>query len=272
MSSTTPLTDAINALTTYANEVTGKNDTTLSDAVGSLVDGYGGSGNGSLDDYIDGTTIEIISNVNVVRTNGITASGNNITSIILPECTELKDGAIRYGGYTNNSKFFTALSHLELPKVQKLGTMSLCGISSPSSLNAIVLPSLVQLTWRASNGRAFERNTAIKKYDFGSSALSPISIGSAVNWYGTNDVITDLIFRYNGVVSINTIDVFRYDNTHYFSFGTTCFIYVPQAQLENYKTATNWSTLYSSYPDMFKTIEGSIYETQYADGTPISTT
>ena len=46
MSSTTPLTDAINALTTYANEVTGKSDTTLSDAVGSLVDGYSGSGGG----------------------------------------------------------------------------------------------------------------------------------------------------------------------------------------------------------------------------------
>ena len=40
----TPLTDGINALTQYANEVTGKQDTTLSDAVGSLVEGYGGGG------------------------------------------------------------------------------------------------------------------------------------------------------------------------------------------------------------------------------------
>lgn len=38
----TPLTDSINALTAYANEVTGKQDATLSDAVGSLVEGYGG--------------------------------------------------------------------------------------------------------------------------------------------------------------------------------------------------------------------------------------
>ena len=38
----TPLTDSINALTQYANEVTGKQDATLSDAVGSLVEGYGG--------------------------------------------------------------------------------------------------------------------------------------------------------------------------------------------------------------------------------------
>lgn len=44
----TPLTDAINALTTYANETTGQSDTTLSDAVETLIDGYGGgsSGNG----------------------------------------------------------------------------------------------------------------------------------------------------------------------------------------------------------------------------------
>lgn len=40
----TPLTDSINALTQYANETTGKQDTTLSDAVGSLVEGYGQGG------------------------------------------------------------------------------------------------------------------------------------------------------------------------------------------------------------------------------------
>jgi hypothetical protein len=41
-----PLTDAITALTTYANGVTGASDTNLSDAVRSLADGYGGGGSG----------------------------------------------------------------------------------------------------------------------------------------------------------------------------------------------------------------------------------
>ncbi len=41
-----PLTDAITALTTYANGVTGASDTTLSDAVRTLADGYGGGGSG----------------------------------------------------------------------------------------------------------------------------------------------------------------------------------------------------------------------------------
>lgn len=48
MPNATPLTDAINALTTYANETTGAGDTNLSDAVGTLIDGYGGGGGVSL--------------------------------------------------------------------------------------------------------------------------------------------------------------------------------------------------------------------------------
>lgn len=39
-----PLTNTINALTAYANKITGKSDTTLSDAVKSLVDWYDGDG------------------------------------------------------------------------------------------------------------------------------------------------------------------------------------------------------------------------------------
>lgn len=44
----TPLTDSINALTTYVNEVTGASDTNLSDAVHTLASGYGGGGSGSV--------------------------------------------------------------------------------------------------------------------------------------------------------------------------------------------------------------------------------
>lgn len=40
----TPLTDAIEALTTYSNTVTGASDTTLSEAVATLASGYGGGG------------------------------------------------------------------------------------------------------------------------------------------------------------------------------------------------------------------------------------
>lgn len=42
------LTDKINALTAYANEVTGESDTTLSEAVHTLADGYGQGGGDSI--------------------------------------------------------------------------------------------------------------------------------------------------------------------------------------------------------------------------------
>lgn len=49
MPTTTPLTDAIQALTTYANETTGASDATLSEAVATLAAGYGGGGSDKAD-------------------------------------------------------------------------------------------------------------------------------------------------------------------------------------------------------------------------------
>lgn len=53
----TPLTDAINALTTYANTVTGASDTTLSDAVDTLAAGYGGGGGSSIPKLVSQATV-----------------------------------------------------------------------------------------------------------------------------------------------------------------------------------------------------------------------
>lgn len=56
---TQPLTDAINALTRYANETTGQSDTTLSDAVRTLCDGYGQGGGADISsvNLLDGTSL-----------------------------------------------------------------------------------------------------------------------------------------------------------------------------------------------------------------------
>ena len=64
----TPLTDSINALTAYANEVTGGSDTNLSDAVHTLASGYGGNSQIKIDGetlYLDADTIEIVVNHNL---------------------------------------------------------------------------------------------------------------------------------------------------------------------------------------------------------------
>lgn len=49
-------------------------------------------------------------------------------------------------------------------------------------------------------------------------------------------------------------------------------VYCPQDLISQYQSATNWSTRYTDGYITFHAIEGSQYETQYADGTPIPTT
>lgn len=56
------------------------------------------------------------------------------------------------------------------------------------------------------------------------------------------------------------------------SNGSGGTLYVPQALISDYQNATNWSTILGYPNNQILSIEGSIYETQFADGTPISTT
>lgn len=80
------LTPKIEALTAYANEITGKNDTTLSDAVASLADGYGGGGGIS-------KGIEVVTDAN-----------GYITDYIFHGFSKIPKFALNYNGYDRASK------------------------------------------------------------------------------------------------------------------------------------------------------------------------
>jgi len=64
-----PLTDKINALTAYANEVAGDSDTTLSDAVAALADGYGQGGGGTYPYLVSYERIEVTEDLTSMTTN-----------------------------------------------------------------------------------------------------------------------------------------------------------------------------------------------------------
>ena len=78
----TPLTDAINALTTYANTVTSASDTTLSDAVATLAAGYGGGGGGAFA-KLDEITLTANSRTMQVNFDASWLSSYNIIIVIL---------------------------------------------------------------------------------------------------------------------------------------------------------------------------------------------
>lgn len=102
----TPLTDAINALTTYANTVTGASDTTLSDAVATLASGYGGGG-GTLPRLLNFETVtptENASSSNKIQLN-FTAVGSGRYVFLLSVATPQTPDAVLYKvlAYTSNN-------------------------------------------------------------------------------------------------------------------------------------------------------------------------
>lgn len=80
--------------------------------------------------------------------------------------------------------------------------------------------------------------------------------------------LTTLILRPNHVVKLNNVNSFN--GTPYRNGGTGGEIYVPQAQISAYQSATNWSTVDGYGTITWKAIEGSYYETHYADGSEVT--
>ena len=79
--------------------------------------------------------------------------------------------------------------------------------------------------------------------------------------------LNKLILRNSEMATLNNINVFT--NTPFASNGTGGTLYVPQALIEEYQAATNWTTILNYPKNQILPIEGSIYETEYGDGTPI---
>lgn len=96
------------------------------------------------------------------------------------------------------------------------------------------------------------------------------------NGFNGSTYLDTLIFRKSsGLVSLGNIT--QFNGTPFKSGGTGGTIYIPKVLYDHlgdgtsldYKAATNWSTIEGYGTITWAKIEGSIYETQYADGTSI---
>ena len=214
MPTTTPLTDAIQALTQYANETTGASDTTLSAAVGTLVAGYGQGGD---------ELKEFIGSITALATRPF-------ENMALPD----------------------TMNFMSVKSVQQ----NLFD-SSSTGARVVVLPSL-----ESTGQYVFADQPLTEIVDLGT------KMPNMYNWSFSNArKLSILIIRKPSIPSIGNINVFN--GTPFASNGTGGTLYVPQALISSYQSATNWSTILGYANNQILPIEGSIYETQYADGTPI---
>lgn len=91
---------------------------------------------------------------------------------------------------------------------------------------------------------------------------------SIMGYFMTDSTATILILRSPSVVPLNHIGSLPTPFQSGKSGGT---LYVPSDLISSYQSASNWSTILGYPNNRIEAIEGSIYETQYADGTPIPT-
>ena len=221
-----PLTDGINALIRYANETTGASDTTLSDAVESLVAGYGGGGGWSADGLATGAE----------PSGDITIEASSFREYAFHNCTQL--------------------TGVTLPNATNLPKETFSGCSRLASFFA---PNLT-----AFSGAGCLANSALSVIDF-----PKLTSLQAATFYGSHQ-LTTLILRANSICGVGNANALQ--DTPFRGYNSlTGTLYVPSALVESYKTANNWKTLYEAGTMTILPIEGSIYETQYADGTPITT-
>ena len=106
----------------------------------------------------------------------------------------------------------------------------------------------------------------------GCTALEAVDLRGSLTVQSFNGCtkLATVVIRATSVVSLSNINAFN--NTPFASGKAGGTLYVPQALIASYQAATNWSTILGYANNQILQIEGSIYETQYVDGTPIPTT
>jgi len=111
----------------------------------------------------------------------------------------------------------------------------------------------------------FRANTGLTTLDYTYTSGNGIT---KYDFYGDSSFGT-LIIR--GSTMMPLADTSAFSNaTKFRSGGAGGTLYVPQSLIASYEAATNWSTILGYTNNQILPIEGSIYETQYADGTPIA--
>lgn len=174
---------------------------------------------------------------------------SNLTVVDMPNLIDYGSGGYQFAKCTS-------LQSIYLPY---------CGIGqhmfdSCSNLEVAVL-GVAKQTGSGTNGNDFQYCSKLKAAD-----MKVTRIHGACFWECA--VFDTLILRNTSAASLTNINAFT--NSPFASGKTGGTLYVPSALISSYQSATNWSTILGYENNQILPIEGSIYETQYADGTPIS--
>lgn len=241
-------------LTSVANAIRTKGGTSAQLAFPSgFVSAIGDIQTGGGTDYsaglLDGTISGAYENTDVTTLRAQAFAGcSNLTSVSMPNLTTAQANA--FYNCTN-------IETLHLPLLYSATANYIFG--NIKKMTTIALPSL-----NGSLGAfAFSGDTLLTAVDLGHNVRS-----ISGQCFASTALSVLVLRRTDGVVSLSHINAFN--GTPFASGGAGGTIYVPASLVSSYQNATNWSTLHGYGTVTWAVIEGSIYETQYADGTSVS--
>lgn len=165
-----------------------------------------------------------------------------------------------------NAFYGTAITSLHIYEVGTIGQYS----AKLSSIKTIVIEKLTGNSPLAAS--AFRDMSELEKLDIGYAKRFGDGSGILVN----SSNFTTIILRNTSVVPLGYVNVFN--NSVFASGGTGGTIYIPKSLYDHlgdgtsndYKAATNWSTVDGYGTITWAKIEGSAYDGYWADGTPIT--
>lgn len=212
-------------------------------------------------------------------------AGAPITEFHAPNLIRFTDAG-NDSTYGNGSYVFSGCTNLvtvDIPNIQNAGNggyqfykctallsihiqNTFCGqhmFDGCTSLQVAVMPyGHAADTGGAMNGSGFNGCGKLTIADLGS-----ISKVHTYEFNGCGALKTLIIRRSTAVPTLSNINAF---NTSPFASGKSGgTLYVPQALIESYQAATNWSTILGYTNNQILPLEGSEYENTYADGTPV---
>ena len=198
------------------------------------------------------TALQRISLPNATMINASAfANCTNLSSVEIPSVTNILPNAF------NNC---SALTSIDLKSVTLIGSSGFAF----SALTVLCAPNAKVRTQVSRN------NIHLTTVDIlaGAANDAGTTMGISAYTFQSNTALTTLILRSTDFCKLDNISAFT--DTPFASGGSGGTLYVSSALVSQYTQATNWSTILGYTNNQILPIEGSIYETQYADGTPIT--
>lgn len=235
----------------------------FADAVGAIQAG-GGGGNEDLTALVNGTLTDFVAPEGV----------GGIRTKLFSGATALKTADLKNVTINVGVEAFDGCSSLEsviFPDTFKGITLLARAFRNCTKLQNVQTP----MEWQATSATPgiFMGCTSLKRVDMpncfnsspqffsGCTSLEYVRLkrgmGTSQAFYNCAALKT-LVLTHDEVSALSNPNTFG--NTPFASGGTGGTVYVPQALIESYKTATNWSTLYAAGTVTFLPIEGSEYE------------